>query len=951
MRCRTLVLCFVAAVVVAHPRTAAAQVAPSKPVLFVTQMPVGGFGSLTSTFGNHLATMDSAPRGGDLVIRYPDGSLRFLTQEAGFGNAGMQGANAIAVREPCVHWSGAKALFAMVVGAPTQQYQVASFRWQIYEVSGLAQGATTTIRRIANQPAGFNNVSPIYATDGRILFTSDRPPSGAAQLYPQRDEYESAFTVAGIYALDESTGDLQLLEHSPSGSFSPSIDSFGRVVFTKWDHLQRDQQGDAPDVVATYKSFTWASEAANAATTTTLAGAEVFPEPRSQGDPAYSPALSLHTFNHFFPWELNEDGTAEETLNHVGRHELGGSYTDGSFVADANLTYYVSPTLHANQLYIRGDGGLLQLREDPNVPGDFLATDAPEFATGAGGTLMRLTGAPSINAEDMVLTAVTATGNDAQVPQQTGYFRNPLPMSDGTLLAVHTGATGQLQNLGNTAAPNWSYQYRLKILTKQGNFFAPIANLTAGIQKNVSWWTPDTLASYNGTLWELDPVEVAARPVPTPRQESLPSIEAGVFAQEAVDVATFQSYLRANGLALIVSRNVTQRDRADRSQPFNLRVPGGVASIATGGTTYDVAYLQIFQGDAVRGYGDLPNPQPGRRLLARPMHEPGVSHDASGPAGAVTIATDGSFAALVPARRALSWQLTDASGGPVVRERNWLSMQAGEIRVCASCHGINKLSQTGAPPPTNEPEALHDLLAQWKQQNGGGSGNSTATPTPSASPVAGATRTATPVVTRTATPLPTRTPTPAATRTPTPAVTKTATPVGGATPSAPVPSATPTPDDAAGTCSSGIVIDRAHLRVGSGASMRLVGRALIPPPWVGVAPPADGVRLVIDGVLDLTVPGGAGWTTSVSGKRWRFDDPQGVLGGIRRIQIVDQSSQVPGRLTFDVRFIGAPVLPVAGPIDLTMRFGSADECAVAHWGGSNAARPRCQASAQRLSCS
>lgn len=36
--------------------------------------------------------MDSAPRG-DLVIRYPDGSLRFLTQEAGFGNAGMQGAN------------------------------------------------------------------------------------------------------------------------------------------------------------------------------------------------------------------------------------------------------------------------------------------------------------------------------------------------------------------------------------------------------------------------------------------------------------------------------------------------------------------------------------------------------------------------------------------------------------------------------------------------------------------------------------------------------------------------------------------------------------------------------------------------------------------------------------------------------------------------------------------
>src|SRR5262249_36440496 len=161
-----------------------------------------------------------------------------------------------------------------------------------------------------------------------------------------------------------------------------------------------------------------------------------------------------------------------------------------------NLTYYVDPSLHANQLYIRGDGGLLQLREDPNAPGEFLATDAPEFGTGAGGTLMRLTGAPSINADDMVLTAVTPTSDDALVPHQPGYFRNPLPMSDGTLLAVHTAATGQLQNLGNTAAPNWSYQYRLKILTKQGSFFAPVVSLTAGISKSVSWWTPDTLASY-----------------------------------------------------------------------------------------------------------------------------------------------------------------------------------------------------------------------------------------------------------------------------------------------------------------------------------------------------------------------------------------------------------------------------------------------------------------------
>jgi hypothetical protein len=91
----------------------------------------------------------------------------------------------------------------------------------------------------------------------------------------------------------------------------------------------------------------------------------------------------------------------------------------------------------------------------------------------------------------------------------------------------------------------------------------------------------------------------------------------------------------------------------------------------------------------------------------------------------VKIGADGSMAALVPARRALSWQLTDPNGEGVVRERNWVSFQSGEIRVCASCHGINTASQTGDPPPTNSPAALQALLAEWKAGpgvDGGGGG-------------------------------------------------------------------------------------------------------------------------------------------------------------------------------------------------------------------------------------
>src|SRR5688500_8961569 len=58
----------------------------SYPIMFVTQLPVAAdFTTIGSTFGNHLASLSSAGRGGDLWIRYPDGTLKNLTQAAGYG--------------------------------------------------------------------------------------------------------------------------------------------------------------------------------------------------------------------------------------------------------------------------------------------------------------------------------------------------------------------------------------------------------------------------------------------------------------------------------------------------------------------------------------------------------------------------------------------------------------------------------------------------------------------------------------------------------------------------------------------------------------------------------------------------------------------------------------------------------------------------------------------------
>ncbi|HUP60919.1 MAG TPA: hypothetical protein VNA69_10920 [Thermoanaerobaculia bacterium] len=660
----------------------------ANPILFVTQVPIAAdFTTIASTFGNHLAEIDAVPRGGDLWIRYPDGTLRNLTRAAGYGVQGMQNANAIAVREPSVHWSGTKALFSMVVGAPPRQYEWGEHYWQIYEITGLGSNDTPVIRRIPNQPASYNNVSPFYGTDDRILFTSDRPRNGARHLYPQLDEYEEAPTVTGIWSLDPDSGDLRLLNHAPSGAFTPFIDSFGRIVFTRWDHLQRDQQADADEQEGgTYGTFDYADESENAARLAQRV--EVFPEPRSsRTDLLAGTNLEGLSINHFFPWEINEDGTSEETLNHIGRHELH-SYFDRSINDDDAVIEFSGE---------RDVTNLFQLKEDPARPGRYFGVDAPEFDTHASGRIFSLVAEPSRPADEIEVTAITAASDGT-------HYRDPLPLSDGTLLAVHTSETRDDDNDGTREQPQSRYDFRIKALDLQSGSYAAGAPLTPGIQASVTWWDPDVLVTWSGTLWELHPVEVRARPRPARRTPLLEEPEARIFREEGVDPQRFRDDLAAKNLALIVSRDVTTRDAADKQQPYNLRVAGGgAAHVTSNGKVYDVAQLQLYEARQVRGIGGVDSPRPGRRVLARA-------------AGTATIARDGSVAALVPARRALSWQTADANGTPVVRERYWLTFQPGEVRVCGSCHGVNTRDQVGQPAPLHAPEALRALLKSWKSE-------------------------------------------------------------------------------------------------------------------------------------------------------------------------------------------------------------------------------------------
>src|SRR5205814_5847768 len=191
--------------------------------------------------------------------------------------------------------------------------------------------------------------------------------------------------------------------------------------------------------------------------------------------------------------------------------------------------------------------------------------------------------------------------------------------------SVHTSELRGDVNDGTRAAPKSRYAFRISTMVPQAGVYVPGQTLTPGIQGSVSYFDPDVLVTWSGELWELNPVEVRARPVPARRATPLEEPEARIFREESVDPAAFRANLQARNLAVIVSRNVTARDAADKQQPYNLHVTGTTTQkVAGSAKLFDIAHLQLFQADQLRGLGGTTSPRAGRRVLARVMHDPAV---------------------------------------------------------------------------------------------------------------------------------------------------------------------------------------------------------------------------------------------------------------------------------------------------------------------------------------
>jgi hypothetical protein len=638
------------------------------------------------------------------------------------------------------------------------------------------------LTKVPNQPA-YNNVMPCYAPDGQFIFASDRPYNGQPHL-TQREEYLGLPTVSGLWKLDAAANALQLLHHAPSGAFSPSIDNAGRLIFVNWDHLSRDieavtDERDSdpnfgepdPNVFGGWHatgngSGNFADESPGALFALGLPYGQgphldSFPEPRSADKKTlaleWSNSLNGVATNIFFPWMVNLDGTGSEILNHVGRQEVAGAMKR-SFTTDSNL-------VDLNPSVAPGYGGLVAhnffsnffwAHEDPLHPETFFGTDAVDLGTHGAGQIVKLTNAgPNVNPDTMQVGYVTSSVTGAAKPQNIPIvrvgmnitqpptpftplttpetlYRTPISLADGALIAsTATGIDQTDWNRGTLTQPSTPWNFRLKSLKLQSGTFVPDINLTNGLTITTNYFiagVAQPVTFTNVPAWELDPAEIVARPVPVAATSTIDPIEAGVFVANGVDIPTFQNYLLQQNAALSVSRNVTKRDLHDRQQPFNLKISWSAVQTTAPSPNnlplYNVGWIQFLQADLRRGYllGGA-NPAEGRRVVATPLHDTMSENVATpgAPPGSVRLGDDGSFAAILPAGKAMTWHLldNDANKTSQVKERFWVTFKKGEIRSCANCHGINTSDQSGtiANPvtrPTNPPQALAALLQNWK---------------------------------------------------------------------------------------------------------------------------------------------------------------------------------------------------------------------------------------------
>lgn len=122
------------------------------------------------------------------------------------------------VRDPHVHYDGQKILFSYRPGDTTT--------YHLYEIN--IDG--TQLRQLTDGPD--NDIEPVYAPDGSIIFCSSRCHRYVPCWKTQ---------VATLYRCNEDGTDLRMLSNNAEQENTPWMLPDGRVLYTRWEYVDRNQ--------------------------------------------------------------------------------------------------------------------------------------------------------------------------------------------------------------------------------------------------------------------------------------------------------------------------------------------------------------------------------------------------------------------------------------------------------------------------------------------------------------------------------------------------------------------------------------------------------------------------------------------------------------------------------------------------------------------------------------
>ena len=367
----------------------------------------------------------------------PTARCKNLTQLAGYGvAAGFQGATAIAVREPAVHWNGTKAIFSMVIGAPTQQYQVGHLllaalrghRPRRRPTAGRSPRCRISRGRQQRQPGStLPTADPLHLRPPARRRARTSIPSSTSTRRRRRSRVCGASIPRPV--------PCELLDHAPSGDFKPTVDSFGRVIFTRWDHLQRDQQADA-DALRHRAAI---RDLRHLQLVERGAGARCRSATATRCSPSRAPCAPTcccrtrrGTVQPLLPLD-DEPGRqrARDAQPHRPPRARRATSTARSTTTEPRRVHLRRQRLRPLQRAL-ADQSAADPRE-PHRAGRYYGIDAPEFYTHAAGQVLSLPGEPSRHPDDMPITEVTHAStasftepNEVPDPCHSGLYRKPL---------------------------------------------------------------------------------------------------------------------------------------------------------------------------------------------------------------------------------------------------------------------------------------------------------------------------------------------------------------------------------------------------------------------------------------------------------------------------------------------------------------------------------------------